>query len=127
MVSSAAPTSPSTIQSRLHLLQSGSGLADGPYRGPLPAVPGPNSGIDSADFRGLHFGDGGVEAQYYFTNPSTDPLGISIIVSARFSERGGFSTEDFLVLQKDFGSKWIVAYNLGFVTEVENFYSGGDQ
>jgi len=30
---------------------------------------------DSHDFTGLHFDAAGVEGQYYFTNPNTDPIG----------------------------------------------------
>src|SRR5947207_7195935 len=38
--------------------------------------------IDSKDEQGTHFDAAGVEAQYYFTNPHTDPIGISIIGAA---------------------------------------------
>ena len=81
---------------------------------------------DSHDFKGLHFDAGGVEGQYFFTNPNTDPLGISVIGSALITEREGFASEDFLVLQKDF-DKFIVGYNLGFVTEVDNAFGGGSK
>jgi hypothetical protein len=79
---------------------------------------------DNADFEGLHFDDGGVEFQYYFTNPNIDPIGISVIGAAAVGERGFGAFEAFLVLQKDW-DKFTLTYNLGAVTEIENAYGGG--
>src|SRR4051794_5498834 len=66
---------------------------------------------DSQDFEGLHFDAAGIEAQYYFTDPNTSSLGVSVIGSAEVGERGLFAGEAFLVLQKDF-ERFIFAYNL---------------
>jgi len=81
---------------------------------------------ESSEFNGLHFDDFTLEGQYYFTNPNTDAIGVSIIGAIAFGEREAFSGEAFLVLQKDF-EKWIVAYNLGLVTDVDNLFGGGDK
>src|SRR5580765_7372262 len=37
---------------------------------------------DSKENTGLHFDSAGIEGQYYFSNSNTDPLGVSVIVSA---------------------------------------------
>src|SRR4051812_42264498 len=81
---------------------------------------------ENADFTGLHFDDGGVEFQYYFTNPNTDPIGVSVIGAALAGERGFGAFEAFLVLQKDW-DKFTLTYNLGAVTEIDHLYGGGSR
>ncbi|HEX8914021.1 MAG TPA: hypothetical protein VF796_16860 [Humisphaera sp.] len=81
---------------------------------------------DTADFTGLHFDAAGIEVQYYFTNPITDPLGVSVIGAAEVGERGLGAFEAILVLQKDW-DKLTVTYNIGAVTEIENLYRGGSR
>ena len=81
---------------------------------------------DSADVEGFHFDAAGVEAQYYFTNPNTDPIGVSVIGAVEAHEREGAAAEAFLVLQKDF-DRWTVTYNLGAATDVDNFFRGHDR
>jgi hypothetical protein len=81
---------------------------------------------DSAEFEGLHFDAGGIEAQYYFTDPNTAPIGVSLIGALEMGERGLGSAEGFLVLQKDF-DKFVLAYNLGAATDVEHLFSGGSK
>ena len=76
--------------------------------------------VDSKDETGLKFDQAGIEAQYYFSNPNTDSIGISVIGSV-LSGDNSLATEDFLVIQKDF-QKWIVAYNLGVAVNVDNVY-----
>ena len=76
---------------------------------------------DSKENTGLHFDSAGIEGQYYFTNSNTDPLGVSVIVSAEAGEQ----TLDFagiLILQKDF-AHWAVTYNLGLETEIEGVFT----
>src|SRR5262249_37258235 len=75
---------------------------------------------DSAEHTGLRFDEAGFETQYYFTNPNTDLVGISVIGSI-LSGDNSIDSENFLVIQKDF-EKWIVAYNFGVTIEVDNSY-----
>jgi hypothetical protein len=72
---------------------------------------------------GTHFDQGGLQVQYFFTNPNTDAIGVSVIATALFGETT-FASENSLVLQKDF-EKWIVAYNLGVNVEVDGFLQSG--
>jgi hypothetical protein len=75
---------------------------------------------DSQERAGMHFDEFKVEGELHITNPSTDDLGIAIIASAAVGENT-VAFEQFLILQKDW-TKWTVAYNLGFVTEVEGAF-----
>lgn len=76
----------------------------------------------TGDGSGTHFDSAGVEAQYFFTDPNTDAVGISVIGSALFGEKT-FSSENFFVVQKDF-DRWIVGYNLGLIVDVDGFGHG---
>jgi hypothetical protein len=79
----------------------------------------------SAEKDGLHFDAGGIEGQYYFSNPNVDKVGVSAIVSVEFGE-DTFTNEDFLVIQKDW-EKWTVAYNLGVAIDVEPVWGSSDK
>lgn len=81
---------------------------------------------DSSEGSSTHFDAGVIEFQYFFTNPNTDPIGVSIIGAAEVQEREGAGFEGFLVLQKD-TDNWTFTYNLGVVTDVENFFRGHDR
>jgi len=76
---------------------------------------------DSAENTGMHFDAAGVEAQYFFTNSNTDPLGISVIVAAEAGEQT-LNFEGFLVLQRDW-SRFTATYNLGLATEIEGVFT----
>src|SRR5439155_10202811 len=78
---------------------------------------------DSADLTALHFDAAGVEGQFYFTNPSIDPLGISVLAAAEAGERS-LALETVLVVQKDW-EKWVATYNLGLATEIEGIFTDG--
>src|SRR3954468_4624051 len=77
----------------------------------------------SDDNTGMHFDAAGVEAQYFFSNPNTDAIGLSLIGSVEFGERSA-AAEAIFVVQKDF-AKWIVAYNLGVSVDIDNVFDAG--
>jgi hypothetical protein len=72
---------------------------------------------------GMHFDAAGIEGQYFFLNPNTDSIGLSLIGSAEFGERSA-TLEVVFVAQKDF-AKWIVAYNLAAEVEIDNVFDAG--
>ncbi len=76
--------------------------------------------VDSKEETGLKFDSAGVEAQYYFSNPNTDAVGVSVIGSL-LSGDNSISSENFLVVQKD-TKNWIFAYNLGLTIDVDNSF-----
>src|SRR5205814_8631714 len=76
---------------------------------------------DSRDGTGLHFDGAGVEAQYFFTNPAIDPIGISLLGAFSVGE-SHLSYEGFLVMQKDW-DKWTAGYELGISTDIDDIFN----
>jgi hypothetical protein len=79
--------------------------------------------ISSAQTDGLKFDVAGVEGQYYFTNPNTDKVGLSLLGAVESGDRS-YSATAIFVAQKDF-DRWILGYNLGVSVDVDNAYHGG--
>ena len=79
--------------------------------------------ISSAETTGMKFDAVAVEGQYFFTNPNTDKLGLSLL-GAIESGDNSYGAEAIFIAQKDF-DKWVIAYNLGVNVAVDNAYRGG--
>ena len=77
---------------------------------------------DTADNSGLHFDAVGIEGQVFFTNPNTDDVGLSLITAVEGGE-GSLTFVNIFVVQKDF-DQWVLAYNLGFETSLDNVFRG---
>lgn len=80
---------------------------------------------DSADNKGMHFDTFKLEGQYYFTNPNTDDVGLSVLGAVELGEHT-LSFTGIGVIQKDW-EKWTVAANLGVSVEIDGvFEKAGD-
>ena len=67
-----------------------------------------------------HFDGGGIEAQYFFSNPNVDPIGLSVISLVEVGENT-FNNENYFVVQKDF-DKWTIGYNFGIAVGIDNLW-----
>jgi hypothetical protein len=80
---------------------------------------------DSSQREGLRFDSFGVEGQLFFSNPNLDPVGLSVIAAVEAGE-GSLTLNTIFVAQKDF-DKWVVAYNFGLETSIDNVFRGAGQ
>lgn len=81
--------------------------------------------IENSDERsGSHFDSVDVEGIVYFSNPTTDFVGIGLYNEVGVGEEE-LKFEHKLLVQKDIG-KWVFLYNLILETEVEGVFDDGD-
>jgi len=80
---------------------------------------------DSSQREGLHFDSFGLEGQLFFSNPNTDPVGLSLIAAVEAGE-GSLAFNTIFIVQKDF-DKWVVGYNLALETSIDNVFRGAGQ
>jgi len=70
-----------------------------------------SKGVPQTDESGIEFEGVSTELKYQLLNPNTKPMGLLLYGEATYNGEK-FELEEKLVLQKNFGEKWVAAFNV---------------
>src|SRR6185369_14906186 len=70
-----------------------------------------SAGVPQPDESGIEFEGISTELKYQLLNPNTKPIGLLLYGEATYNGEE-FELEQKLVLQKNFGEKWVAAFNV---------------